>query len=434
MPPGKIIRLKAHALFITVVLSLVIGIFCSMLLLLGYHRMRIDAVVGRDARLRRDLRSAIDMVLADSAIILASQEDTLDLYGEGRDTVIVGKSNWGLFSIARVSAVRGGKSSARLFFFGQAADTPLDGCLWLAEHQTPLSLVGYARLKGDAHIPKGGLRPAYIDQRGFAFPQLIIGNTNNSGDSLPPIDPRLLALLSPLAAYPPSAKVSSSPIDASPSPVERSLVPDSLERSFADTAITVHRKDPILLSSCNLNGHIIIASDSMIRVSPGAVLENVILSAPVIRLDSGWSGSLQAIASDSIIIQNNCHLKYPSALVLLKIRGLTTQPRIILGDGCILDGVILTHTSLQKDMEQTYVEIGKNSLLNGWVYAAGFVFLKGEVHGAVMADHFLFKSLPTVYVNYLVDAGIDRSALSPWFTGPHIFNNDRQSRIVQWVR
>lgn len=409
-------RLQAHALFITVILALIISLFCTLLLMLGYNRMRIDGIVNTDTRLQRNLRSAIDMVLADTTLIFTTDQNTLDLFGEGRDTVTIKKENWGLFGIASINAILNGKTSTRCFFFGQAVDSPMDGCLWLAEHRTPLSLVGNARLKGDAHIPRGGLRPAYIDQRGYAYPELILGNTSNSSDSLPPVDSRLIKLVSQQGQGGTPAGL-----------------PDSLDRSFADAATIIYQHGPIYLSSCNLKGHILIVSDSLIRVSPGSVLDNVILSAPVIRLDSGWSGRLQAIASDSIIVKNNCRLSYPSALVLLKSQGLTSQPGISLGDSCILDGVILTHTSLQKDLERTYVEIGKNSVLGGWLYAEGFVFLKGQVHGAVMTDDFLYKSLPTVYINYLVDGEIDRSALSPWFTGPHIFNNDRQSRIVQWV-
>ncbi|HXB93044.1 MAG TPA: hypothetical protein VNU72_12170 [Puia sp.] len=430
MPFTSNARLQAHALFITVILALIIGLFCTLLLMVGYNRMRIDARVGTETRLQRNLQSAIDLILADTTLMLSDSEYTLDLFGETRDTVIVKKKNWGLFDIASITAVVNGNTKTRSFFFGQAIDSPLDGCIWLAEHRTPLALAGNTRLKGNAHIPKGGLRPAIIDQRGFAFPELILGTTSNSGDSLPPVNPRLIGLISQETGITPTVEIQAG--YAGPS-TKQNPVPDSLDRSFGDTATILYGRGPINLSSCSLKGHILIISDSLIRVSPGAILENVILSAPVIRLDSGWSGMLQAIASDSIIVQNNCRLFYPSALVLLKYRGSTLQPKITIGDSCMLNGMILTHISLQKDQVRTYVEIGKGSILDGWLYAEGFVYLKGQVHGAVMADHFLYKTPMTVYVNYLVDATIDRTALSPWFAGPHIFNNDHPSRIVQWV-
>jgi hypothetical protein len=79
------------------------------------------------------------------------------------------------------------------------------------------------------------------------------------------------------------------------------------------------------------------------------------------------------------------------------------------------------------------VEIGKGSILTGYVYVSGFLDLNGAVHGAVLADHFLARSGSNVLVNYLVDGEIDRPALSKHFTGPHIFPNAGENKVVQWV-
>jgi hypothetical protein len=414
---------SANTLFITVVIAVVIGILCSLMIMLGYQDRHFDQLINTQNRLERDLQSGINLVLADTSLILAREEDKLDLFSEGNDTVTIRKENWGLFSLASVEVTGAGKKRSCSFFFGQAPDTAWDGCIYLAEHKTPLSLVGDTRLSGDAWLPGGGLRPGFIGQRGFSFSEMIKGDIRNSADSLPLVDRRLAALFAQLREQKGSPGMNGN---------GQMAIPDSLNRSFADSLYLIYRKGPIWLSSCDLKGHIMVMSDSMIGVSGDAHLENVILAAPVVELDSGFSGNLQAMASDSIIVKRDCHLAYPSSLVLWKTGG-SGQPKIRIAEDCTIEGVILTDAPGKNDMFKTYVESGRNTLITGLIYAAGYLFLKGAVHGTVLTDYFLYRSSSTVFENYLTDAEIDRNARSRYFILPHVFNHAKANRIVKWL-
>jgi hypothetical protein len=80
-----------------------------------------------------------------------------------------------------------------------------------------------------------------------------------------------------------------------------------------------------------------------------------------------------------------------------------------------------------------YTEIGAGVLIQGILYADGYLLLKGKVYGATLADYFLYRSPAIVYDNYLVDAQLDRAALPSYFAGPVLFGDRKKNRILQWV-
>ncbi len=413
--------LPAHALFITVVVALIIGVICSMLILASYNNLRFETELRQGEVLDRDLQSAIDVVLSDSALITAPKETVLDLFGDGKDSAYVKTDNWGLLSFASIKVSAGNKANSKSFFIGRQAPPAMRLCLYLAEHQTPLSLVGDTRLLGNAFLPKGEIRPAFIDGRGYMYKDFLKGQEANSSDSLPPIDTRLLQSLVGLSELQIEENRQSK------------LIPDTLDRSFADTCFQLLGKGPIRIGPYCLKGHILIKSDSLISVSREARLENVILVAPVIKIDSGFNGNLQALATQRIDVGSNCAITYPSALILLKQLKTADQPAISIGDSCQISGTILSYAFKQDDLVKTKVALGKGCKVEGVIYTSGYLFLQGKVRGTVFADYLSYKTSTTLYINYLVDAVVDRNSLSPYFLGPPIFNNTERNRVMAWL-
>ena len=70
--------------------------------------------------------------------------------------------------------------------------------------------------------------------------------------------------------------------------------------------------------SVTLQGNIILVSKSKIQVEPSARLENVILIAPEVIINSNVRGSFQVFASERIRVKQDVALNYPTSLVLLK--------------------------------------------------------------------------------------------------------------------
>jgi hypothetical protein len=189
----------------------------------------------------------------------------------------------------------------------------------------------------------------------------------------------------------------------------------------------------IQLSHMNIDGHVIIQSDSLIEVDQTTTFSNVILIAPVIRIKRNVIGAFQAIASDSIIVEKNCTLLYPSALVLLKDKRVSSQNTITVMDSSVVNGVIFTLAD-SSDMEKSKVELGTQTIMNGVVYVQGYLSLKGKVNGSVLANYLLYQKTPSMFINYLVDAVINRNKLSPYYIGPEVFDNYKMRDLIQWVQ
>jgi hypothetical protein len=417
----KINTCSANSLLITIVISLIIGIICSLLLLLEYNNFQIRSNVNIDNKLERNLQSAINVAIADTSIITNEQDAIIDLFNNGNDTALIKKDNWGLYTFASLQVIANGKIKTKRFFLGQEMkDNYMDQCLYLAEHKEYLSLVGNTVLEGNAYLPSAGLRSSIINQRGYSFTQLIKGQVKLSADSLPPIDQQLIQHLSTISKI------------VTPTQKTQSVIPDSLQQSFSDSTIRIYQPGAITLSSCNFKGHILIVSDSSIEVGANAVLNNVLLSAPVIKFDNGFSGIVQAIATDSIVVNNNCRFSYPSSLIILKTTSLT-QPTITLGQNCIFEGILLTYCA-NNDLHKTLININKNTVVKGVVYSSGYLNLNGIIYGSVLSNYFLYSSSSSVYTNYLVDAEISRDSLSPYFIMPHIFKTTMPNKIAQWIQ
>jgi hypothetical protein len=387
-----------------------------LLLLLAYNNMQMDRHFNTEGRLEKNMRSATNLVMADTSLIIGQQETSLDLFDGSADSATIKKANWGMYSFATVTVKTTHQEKTKAFFFGQELGAPLDGCLYLADRKSALSLVGETLLDGDAYLPKAGVNPGFIDQRGFAYPVLIKGSIRTSADTLPAIDERLCSLLE-------NAGMARG----------EGMLPDTLVRSFFDTAKVFHFPGAIRLLECRLDGHILVVSDSSIWVGANTSLNNIILVAPSIAFESGFSGTVQAIATDSIRAQDDCHFGYPSALVLCKRKDDKAQPTIMIGERSGLSGIVLTYCPDGNDLVGTYVELGKGGQVEGYMYTAGFLNLKGRVNGAVLTNHFITRFSSSILVNYLVDATIDRKGLSSHFIGPHLFDNPRQNKIIQWV-
>jgi len=396
--------------------ALIVGVISSMMVLLFYHHLRGEKRYDAGIKLRRDMESAINLVLADTAILVGERDDSIDLFGKGSDSVFIKEENWGLSGVACITVVENAMRLRKDFLYGAQPDGFLSGCLYLTDHQSPLSLSGDAKLEGDAWLSKGGLKPVFIDQSGFSYDELIKGNIKRSLDSLPAVDKRIIESIT---SYNKKRTVETG-------------IPDSLEQSFSDSVVVLYQKGPLSLAHCQLKGHVLIISDSSINVKNTCLLKNVLLSAPEIEFESGCSGIVQAMATDSIVVHGGCNFSYPSSLVVVKKDSSLLQPEIIIGDSCLFSGVILTEV-LKKDENKTFVGIGKNSAITGLIYCAGYLSLKGKVTGTVLTDYFIYRSLPSIYINYLVDAELNRSGLSGYYVIPNLFFNKKPNKIMQWV-
>jgi hypothetical protein len=413
-------RIPASSLMITVVLSLVIGLICAAFIRLAYVQALERTDADMEDKLSRNLESAIDIVMEDDPPAGQPLQKSLDLFGQGSDSTYIREEKWGVYDAAYIRVVAGRRMKQKGLFVGSLLPDTLDGCLYLAEHREVLSVVGNTLLTGNAYLPKAGVRPAYVNQRGYAYTTLVNGNIERSAGRLPAIDSQLLRHYIDLQAEDTAMKRSDP-------------VPDTAMQSFGDTIQLIRAHGVAELSGTSLSGHILVVSDSLILVDGNARLDNIVLTAPVIRFRSGFSGRVQAIVSDSIIAESGCQFGYPSSIALYKKKESSFQPRLILGENCLLNGAVVAFCD-SADKYQVYTEIDAGTQIRGILYANGYLVFKGTVKGLTLTDYFLYKGSSIVFDNFLVDAELNRSKLDTSFAGPVVFTGRKRNRVIQWVR
>lgn len=167
-------------------------------------------------------------------------------------------------------------------------------------------LVGNTKIIGDVLLPEQGVKSGNIAGTSYYGNQLIYGSVSNSIDNFPKI--KNLEYLKNFIKYP-------TIVEGVPFELEDAL---ELHQSFFEKTAIYQEENAIYLANISLRGNIIISSKTAIYVAASATLENLILIAPKISIDENFKGSFQAFATENIVVEKQCVLSYPSALMLLK--------------------------------------------------------------------------------------------------------------------
>lgn len=410
--------MKAGALFYALAVSVIIGMITAGAIAASYyHRLLLHT----NSLTLEVARNAASGVIYACATGLEAEAHT-DLFGREKDSVELTRKSWGVYDLIVSRAHTGRHTSSRYALVGAVPDETACA-LWLADLDRPLKITGNTRLKGNCFLPRQGAERAYIEGRSFSGTELVQGTTLPSERFLPTVDTKRIRELLAIGNV----------ADTDSVVAWNEFVPEeTYVRPFAASRLVLHADGPIFISGCTMSGHMLIVSKRKITVDASAQLEQVILCAPEIEFLDDAAVSVQAIASDSIIVNEGAVLLYPSALVLtneqlspdsIGIR-IETEARIS-GD------VVLT---LKHNHPQTsgQLTIAKDAFVAGNVYSVLPVDLKGSVCGSVMCQKFVLHTSSAVYENCLMDAVIDRSAMSPAYLGSFLFTTTAAD-VIQWL-
>jgi hypothetical protein len=417
--------LKASALYIVIIMALVIAVLCSALIMAAYFYQSAYQTKFRSDRLQNNIRSGIHILLTsrDSAY---QQGQTLSLFNNSEDSVMLKRSPWGVFDIALVQAFVRQDTTYKVFSIANTIDSGRWAALYLIDEDRPLSLSGKTMIRGDAYIPKAGVKIAYVDNQSYTGDKrLVTGRTHDSDRKLPPLAEKRLQLLHELGGQ---AGGQNSTL----------LKNKRTDRSFRlPTGIVSLGRRVTTLQNISLSGNIIIYSDTTLIIDSSAILNNIIIFAKAISVKSGFHGTCQLYASDSIGIARNCHLAYPSCLGVMRYTStmIGFPEKISLGENSTFGGLVFTYEKLRNPLPPM-INMGKNTTLSGQIYSQGTVSLKSGaiIRGSVMTTRFLYQSEFTAYENYLINATIDAPALSRYYLTSELAPAAReQKKILQWL-
>jgi cytoskeletal protein CcmA (bactofilin family) len=412
--------LKAGALFYSLVIAFIIAIMCSSLILftyyINYHYLYIERVIDVD----NNASSGINLLLSDYDYGSFKDSLIVDLYGQGTDSVILKRRPWGLFEVISSHAFRKDYSSTLSAIVGyeyKPNDLP---ALYLCDLSTPLSLCGNTVLRGDCFLPKSGIRRAYIEGQTFVGKELIDGRIYQSDNRLPDLISSLKNGIYELLEYGKNENH------------ELELTNGAINNSFKLQPFFYRSQNSITVSGIDITGNVIIRSERGIIVESSANLKDVVLIAPFVLLKKGVRSTAQYFATDSLVVEDQCELSYPSVLGLIKYN-YVNKPYIKIGRNCKISGVIFSTQQNALEDDKSILMIDENSEFEGIIYSPGSLELNGVVHGSVFTSKLFLRTNSAFYENHLLNAEINRKKLSENFFGIPIMNNTSNKGIIEWI-
>lgn len=421
-------KVPAGALSLVLVISLLISSMLGSLVMLAYYRDINIARTSLKERLRANAASGIHLLLASSNTAYMEQVTELDLFGKGDDSVRVAKQAWGVFDVYIVQAVQGRHTASSIALVGVDPKEFRGQALYLPDEERPLSLSGNTEIIGDCYLPKAGVKAAYVNQTGFLGEKLVEGVVRESAKAVPAADPifvkRVIDYCRRNTTHSPSFNRVF--MDA---PGEQYIYADNENNySFNGEVQVIRSKQSIHLTSHRLTGKVLVMSDQEITVSKTAFLQDIIVAAPTVRVEDGFSGSIQIFATDSIIVGKS-RLLYPSALCM-QTQG--KHSRLLLKDGAEVSGLVYMGGTGERLYD--LISIEKGAVVTGMVYADGLTELKGSIAGSLTSRRLFFKTPTATYENHLIDATIHANRLPASFLVSPLLSSSQSKGIVKWVR
>lgn len=396
--------LKAGSLFYALVLTILMAILSSMLLLMSYHhRMEYDQLEQR-ILLQERLESGLKKILNSSGDFTGNELVTLPVFSDGEDSIGVIRKPWGIYTILAVRANFKNDTLSRVVIAGGRPDSTDRYALYLSDQSRPLALCGKTELKGLLYLPKAGIKTTFIEGQQFTGTPISSGQTKPSKEELPTIQPELLKQLT-------SPEGGGEQINKFGLPEE-----DTLYQSFWEPMLMYSSNSAMEFRKGNYSGHICFQSTTSITISSGCKLNDVMLKAPRIVLEEGVNGSFQAIASDSLVVEKDVKLSYPSCLVLCS-EGKFLQSGIRLAAKDSIYGSILVINTAQNPLASSCVKVPREAFVYGEIISNSTADVQGTVYGSVSCSKLRLCNASSVYDNHLLNAVIDNTRLSNSFVG-----------------
>lgn len=407
-------RLKGGAMVYAIFVAVVIALLSFMMINLSFLNHSFFMQNEASVRLIQNSTSGIHYLLASDEKEL---NKIIEINPYTSDTIQVEKQSWGIYELLKSKAYKGNKKHQKIAFSATQLDTTKQIGLYLSKENYTLKVSGETKLYGQLYIPNSKIERAYIEGKNYMGNKLSYGPVFNSKNSIPTID------------------LPDVSIEDKDSVVEWSLFDEyAFQHSFKNPNPLVFYSDSLIkIDSIQLKGFIKIVSEEGIKVSNHSQLNDVILIAPYVHIYDDVKGNCQVFARDSIRIDKETHLEYPSAIVLQSKSAVKSYKGIEIKGNSSLIGDVICHAA--SDLKSLVcLHVSKGSSVQGQLYSTHYASIRGEVYGSVTCRNIILDTRTSSYNNHLLDAVIDPRKLSKSYCGIAIHSNvNPKNSIVKWL-
>ncbi len=410
-------HLQAGALSYTLMIGILVTLILSGMILTAYY-FRLERITYQQRiKLVENYQSGLELALAIKNLDY-NKPETIQLFEGGPEAMLLNRYPWGGWDVFDLTVFHHGDTLRRVFQRGNVLSEMGKAALFLVDEFRPVSVSGTTRLIGTCYLPKAGIQSGFVGI-GYQNDQLLYGEKRDSDDELPELDDDRLEVFENIAEgkYKEFFETTA-----------RFEPGFSMTNSFRnDTLVTISGSSMIISDS--LEGKIWVHATKRLFIHRDAHLDNVILSAPVIELDTGFVGRAQIFATDSIIVRKDVELVYPSFLGVFNDK---PPAGILLSEGSDIQGLVVINGD-NDEYNQRVIKLENTATIEGAVYCNGFVESYGKIAGHLTTRKFLVRTLTAIYENYIFNTEINADHLNPGFLTSDLWFYEEQNQIVQWL-
>lgn len=411
-----------------IIVSMVISGIAVFMIWLHSTQLNFAEKNFREIHLRENIKSGFLLAETQNLVMdITAPPLTATLFNSTNDSIQYKRIIWGAFYLTscRASYKEQNYSEAAL----QGILVNKDAfALYLADHKRPLSICGKAVLSGKCFLPPSGLKTTYVDRILFSGQGPADNDIRVSREQLPPVNKQIeetnLFILQSVL----EEKGQIMEQTASYTPKGQG---DSLFRSFSQSTWFYKLPDNSSLSNISIKGNIALVSTGTVIINENTKLEDILIYARKIIIKSGFRGSFQGFASDSILVESHVKLDYPSTLMLLSFEQRNSVPAIAMGNYVKLDGLLYANHFFNS--KAPFIVLEKKSTIRGLVYLNGYLTHRANIVGTLMCDVFMLRQSSGTYENYLMDGEVNSSNIPSFFVNSPICQLSDSIKVVKWL-
>ena len=395
-------RLSAYSFHYVLIVGFVSALICSSLIVLNGFYSRSNVIVEADLNRINKFQSALAYTLSNSEDMPFNTESKFD------EQTSIFKTAWGEMINLRICVAEKDSNYCQSYLTaGTSKQRPLDHVLYLSNRGKNLIVAGSTILNGIASLPNASLKKGTVRGISSSGMQIALDTVLSSDVALPAI------VLQGLKATLGKEDLLTNQV------IELSF------NSFLEPTLIIDWQSNVL-EDINLEGNFIIRSAKPLEFDKSAKLNSVIVSAPSVTIKSGFIGSLQIYAEDTVVIKKGGQLNYPS---IISMKG--DHPLFIMEDGSRISGAVIISPK-RRTIGDVNAYLSEDSHIVGEVYIEGVAELRGKIEGQASCDELLYRASSGKYQNYLVDAEIYRMENKDYYVDLVPYHEEQQ-KVIQKV-
>jgi len=418
------IKLKGGILYYSLIVMILSSSVIGLILLCSYYGDKVITISAKQAEIERNVFSAFNLFLGGMDVFKGKGSSTINLYGSSSDSVYLNRTYWGNYSIIKAGAKWKNKSYSKVALVGSNLFTDEHVALFMSDEGRFLSLSGKTTLTGTCYLPGKTARIAAIEGEQYIHKELAFGEIKASPHSLPELNKNLFSFANELISNGRIYNDSIINIDAIDS--------NYLRNPFSNKTFIVNSGELKNLAGYSFSGNIIILSTSPLIIEKSTKLEDVILLAPKIYVKNGFKGTFQAYAVQTIDIDENCDLGFPSQLCVIHCEGKYNPADsliISIGKRSKLSGAAI----IKSNGLTSFIKISSGAKIYGQIYCPGAVELQGDVIGSLYCKSFYLETPRSKYFDHLLNSNIDFNSLSWHFVGIDLIKENPIKSVIKWL-